>query len=278
MQLLETIIKKEIFKSCVVVLDEIFSQKKQVLFEIKKDGSLCSNTEKNIQRQIASLLQKETPDIKFVCEEQEQVQFYADEFAWYLDPIDGTISFKNNLNFFGVTLTLSRGVNPIASLVYFPRTKDVYISYLNQGTFKNGVSVPAISEYKEENFSVFCYSDLYTFDLSDRNEWLNLIKRTPYISRTYTDIFGYSLVVDGCSAGKFDAACAIWDMLPAFLLIKESGGTVIIYMHKKPTVENVCSMLVGSKNVVMKIDNMICNHMCFDNNYRFVDCIPDVKF
>lgn len=275
--MLKTITDKEIFSDCVSILNTIFSKENFITFETKSDGSLCSNLEKIIQHQIGSYLKEQTPEIKFVCEEDNDIRFYANELVWYLDPIDGTISFKNNIDLFAVTLTLSFGLTPIASLIYFPKTKNAYVSYSKQGTFKNNVNA-RIKNSEEEKFCVLCHSDIYTFELSGRLEWLDVIKKVGYIPRTYTDIFGYSLVVDGCAVGKFDAACAIWDMLPAFLLIKEAGGSVIIYMHNKPTLENVCSMLVGSKDVVAKIDNMICSCTNFDSRYRFIDCIPDVKF
>lgn len=274
---LKTVIDKKIFSNCLAILNTIFSKENSIEFETKNDGSLCSNIEKVIQYQIGAYLKEQTPEIKFICEEDDDIRFFHNELVWYLDPIDGTISFKNNMDSFAATLTLSFGLTPLASLVYFPKTKNTYISYLEHGTFKNDVKI-RIPIFEEEKFQVFCHSDIYTFELSDRLEWLDIIKKGGYVPRTYTDIFGYSLVADGGAVGKFDAACAIWDMLPAFLLIKEAGGEVVVYMHKNPTLENVCSMLVGSKNVVEKIDKMICSYTNINSRYRFYNCIPDVKF
>ncbi|GHT90898.1 histidinol phosphate phosphatase [Alphaproteobacteria bacterium] len=281
---MQKIMDKRIFESCIQIIDDgMIAQHALSTFDIKANGSLCSKFEKEIEENIRCFLCEKYPDIKFIGEESCTSETkITDELTWYMDPIDGTISFKNNIGLYGSTLTLADGINPLASMVYFPVYKDRYISYLGNGAFKNNQKI-SIANRGEENFSVICHSDLYTFELSQRTEWLYVIQQMDsvprnFIPRTYTDVFGYSLVADGSAVAKFDAACAIWDLLPVFLLIREAGGSTVIYMNDNPTCENFCSMLSGEKSVVKKIHSELKAKISIKDGTCFFNEIPNVQF
>src|ERR1700729_1642804 len=198
-EIINFIRSKGIFEECKKIFnDEFLSLNNQNNFNYKKDGSLVSRLEKSIEKKIGLFLKKKTPKIGFIGEEgykyipsQEKNNMF-----WYIDPIDGTISFKNNLDTFGLTLTLVSNKEPIATLIYFPKLNITYTAYLNQGAYKNG-NLFKTPDAEINKYNIIAYSDDYAFSLTKRECFLNTLKKLPYITRSYTDIYAYTLVAEG---------------------------------------------------------------------------------
>src|SRR5665811_1918209 len=59
------------------------------------------------------------------------------EYVWYLDPIDGTISFVAGVPLFGTLIGLTRDGEPILGLIHQPITNELMIGTAS-GTTLNG--------------------------------------------------------------------------------------------------------------------------------------------
>jgi len=251
------LIEKDVLENCVKLFDSTFHKFKndnKLAFEIKCDGSLVSNLEKNVELVIADFLQEMTPWASF---QGEEGTFYeardgTTSFKWYLDPIDGTTSFRNGLDTFAFTLTLVENNKAIATTVYFPCLKKTYIAYSGLGVTLNNEPISMENIHLDDK-AIIAISDDYTFDLTDRAAVLQELRKLPYIPRTITDIHGYCLVAEGKCIAKFDAAGALWDLWPGHLLIEEAGGKCLFFPVKNPTEDLAGSMLVGHPEVIQNV-------------------------
>lgn len=247
-------------------------------FEKKQDGSLVSAIEKEIEQKIGKYLAQVTPWASF--EGEEGYKYTADNkhgYQWYLDPIDGTISFKNNLDTFGMTLTLVKDNVPVATIIDFPRLLKTYIAYRNQGAYRNGKPISMHNQCAEGSHLVVAHSDRYAFALANRKNVLNSIEDLPYVTRTYTDIYAYSLVAEGKCSAKIDIAGALWDLFPGFLLITEAGGSVKFYPADNPNSDLFGSMIVGQKKTVENIHSILYQKDAFNGRIHFDDRIPTLN-
>lgn len=232
----------------------------KVEFSTKSDGSLVSSLEIEIEKVIGAYLKQATPWAGFVSEEGLTIETQQpdSEFKWYLDPIDGTLSFKNQIETFAFVLTLVSHQEAVASVIDFPALGKTYKVYKGQGATMNDKPISVLK--KATPHSIFAVSDNYTFGMTDRVGILDAIHKTPFVVRTYTDIYGYSLVAEGKCAGKFDAAGALWDLWPGYLLIKEAGGDCLFFPVENPIADLTGSLLVGSTETIKYIKDHLQNH------------------
>ena len=254
---MDELIQERILERCVKLFRDEFSHfetANKIQFEIKEDGSLVSNLERKIEEVVGDYLQKRTPWAGFQGE--EGVCFEASEgsgeYKWFLDPIDGTISFCNGLDGFAFTLTLVQGSKALATIIDFPRLSKTYTAYSGKGAWLNGKPISVPRALKGEK-GVFAISDDYTFAMTGRRPILEKLHNLPFILRTITDIYGYCMVAEGKCVAKFDAAGALWDLWPGYLLITETGGSCLFFSVINPTPDLAGSMLVGQKEVIEEI-------------------------
>ena len=198
------------------------------VFYRKEDGTITSQFEQNIEILIGKLLQKLTPWAHFTGE--EGTEYRADRssslFRWLVDPIDGSISFSRGLDTFSFVATLLEDQIAIASVVLFPSLGREYHAYKDQGLFLNDTRV-FMRHPPDVQDIIIAVSDDETFELVKRNSLIQKVRSLNCRVRTYTDLYGHSMVAHGGCSLKIDAACARWDRMPAELLVQEAGGKTL---------------------------------------------------
>lgn len=206
-----------------------------VSFFRKGDGSISSDFEANAERTVGESLALVTPWASVYGEEGFSFSATTKQspFAWYIDPIDGSISFRHGLDTFSFVATLAENDIPLATVIYFPRLNREYQATLGGGVWSEGRRIQMAAPADLSSI-VVAASDEYTFGLVDRNRLLQTVRTEFTIVREYTDLYGHSLVAQGACAVKFDAACARWDRLPAELLCREAGARTMFIPTASP--------------------------------------------
>lgn len=223
-------------------------------FISKSDGSLVSGFEKDVEYKIGKYLKEITPWASFEGEEgYKHITNNQEKYKWYIDPIDGTISFKNGLTTFGLTLTLVKDLEPLVTLIFFPKLNETYTAYKGYGAFLNGKKITINSYNSKDKHKIIARSDSYVFRNYNSKQALEKIEQLPFYIRTYTDIHAYSLVATGKIAAKIDAAAALWDLFPGILLIKEAGGVYYFYPAENSSNDHYGSLILGHKSVVEEL-------------------------
>lgn len=251
---IESLVEKKILEQCVELFRKAFhdfEKKNEVVFQTKNDGSLVSNLELEIETVIGAFLQEETPWAGFQGEEgvRYDATVGGNEYRWYLDPIDGTTSFYNGWDTFAFTLTLVKNSEALATVIDFPRLSRTYSAYLGRGAFLNQKPI-SLEHALQSKKPILALSDQYTFEMTQRETVLYKLRTLPYIPRTVTDIYGYCMVAEGKCIAKFDAAGALWDLWPGYLLIREAGGKCLFFSLPQQSEDLVGSMLVGHPDII----------------------------
>jgi myo-inositol-1(or 4)-monophosphatase len=254
---IENLSQEKILEQCVELFRATFydyEKRNEVAFQTKSDGSLVSNLELEIETVIGGFLKEKTPWAGFQGEEGicYDATVGGNEYRWYLDPIDGTTSFHNRWDTFAFTLTLVKNSEALATVIDFPRLSRTYIAYLGLGAFLNQKPITLKGALQSEK-PIFALSDQYTFEMTQREAVLHKLRSLPYIPRTVTDIYGYCMVAEGKCIAKFDAAGALWDLWPGYLLIREAGGKCLFFSLPQQTEDLVGSMLVGHPEIIDRI-------------------------
>jgi fructose-1,6-bisphosphatase/inositol monophosphatase family enzyme len=93
--------------------------KKGFTVSIKSDDTVVTEVDRETEQLIRAEIEKKFPGHGIVGEEfgirNEQA-----EFKWYLDPIDGTISFSHGIPLYGTILALHQGDTPLVGIIDHP--------------------------------------------------------------------------------------------------------------------------------------------------------------
>jgi myo-inositol-1(or 4)-monophosphatase len=101
----------------------------------KGDRDMASEVDFAIERQLRDLLQRRTPGIGFLGEENGRTGATGD-LVWTLDPVDGTANFVHGSPLCGISLGLLDGPHPILGVIDLPFLGTRYSAAVGQGAFR----------------------------------------------------------------------------------------------------------------------------------------------
>jgi len=103
----------------------------------KSDGSVVTEIDQQIERDLLDFVQKNFPDDAIVGEEYGDRQGNS-SFVWHIDPIDGTDNFLRKIPFCGVSVArLGDTFEDSFGIVYNPLTRQMFSSLGDEGVFEN---------------------------------------------------------------------------------------------------------------------------------------------
>jgi len=213
-------------------IEELLPRFAKVSESKKNDGSLITESDLIVQKQVESELYELDPDILFLGEEmsaQEQntILQNKDKAIWVLDPLDGTTNFAAGIPYYSVSLALIDKGEIVFGLVYDPERDECFVAEKNNGAYclsKGTTTIPLKNETQtiELKDAVACI-DLKRLpgELATR-----LVSQHPFRSQRS---FG-GVALDWCwlAAGRFDVYLHgkqnIWDYAAGHLVFTETGG------------------------------------------------------
>lgn len=122
---------------------EIVPRFTKVASRSKADGSLVTAADVGAQQQIIRELGGLFPDTPVLGEEmavaeQEGLLAEAQTGVWCLDPLDGTSNYACGYPYFGVSLALLKGGQPVLGVVYDPVRGECFSAERGAGAFLDG--------------------------------------------------------------------------------------------------------------------------------------------
>jgi myo-inositol-1(or 4)-monophosphatase len=109
----------------------------------KLDGSIVTEADTELQKQLALQLQSHWPQIpllgeELVLPEQMRILQGGANSYWCLDPLDGTSNFASGLPFFAVSLALIENGRARVGVVYDPCRNECFTALNGAGAWLNG--------------------------------------------------------------------------------------------------------------------------------------------
>lgn len=104
--------------------------------EIKSDGSVVTEIDKQIELQLMSSIRDLFPEDSIVGEEGEGYQGTSD-FVWHIDPIDGTDNFLRKVPFCAVSVArLGSNTEDSFGIVHNPITGQTFSALMDNGVYE----------------------------------------------------------------------------------------------------------------------------------------------
>lgn len=146
------------------------------------------------------------------------------EYAWVLDPIDGTKAFVTGMPVFGTLIALMRAGKPILGIIDQPMTDERWVGVAGQATTLNGAPVQTRKDSTLETASHYAtHPEMFTeAELAKFEAVAARVK----LSRFGGDCYAYGLLATGCVDLVTEACLHIYDFMALIPVIEGAGGIV----------------------------------------------------
>lgn len=187
----------------------------------KPDSTLLTMYDTQTNARILEHLQNTYPDISIISEEAPTIDT-GSEYAFLVDPIDGTRSFSRHIPGFCSGIALVKDYKTLLCLTYNPVLDELFWAIEGHGTYLNDTKVQVSSKdfaHADVEIDVFLYDKPIATILGAIIEKGCMLR---------SDLaMHYSL--SGVASARFEGAVGRlahpWDYCQ-YLLVQEAGGTV----------------------------------------------------
>jgi myo-inositol-1(or 4)-monophosphatase len=196
---------------------------------VHKKGAIDLVTEYDLASQelIVAALGRELPGLAIVAEEGAQRVAPADELACYVDPIDGTTNFAHGHPFFGVSLGLARGGEPLAGVVFAPALDVCWTGIAGRSATRNGVPCAVASRARVLGDALiatgFGYDVVGTAD-DNVAEFRAVQASARAVRRCGAAALDLAMVADGTYDAYWEWLLQPWDLAAGAALVLAAGG------------------------------------------------------
>jgi histidinol phosphatase-like enzyme (inositol monophosphatase family) len=231
---------------------ELILEKSRTGFSVitKSDNSPVTEADREAEQSIRKEIQARFPDHGIVGEEfgihNEQA-----ELKWYIDPIDGTISFSHGISLYGTMLALYQGDIPLVGIIDHPGLDQCYYASKGNGTWCNGERIIMQEAWDDIDNEIIATGDVKQF--KDAGEWeaYKLLLEKHRLVRTIPDCYGHTLTAKGAVGAMVDFYLNIWDWMPTKIIVEEAGGKFeLLKEFKIPDGRIKYSIICGKPEVV----------------------------
>jgi myo-inositol-1(or 4)-monophosphatase len=210
-----------------------------VTAEGKGAHDVVSEIDYKSEQKIIKIIKSSFPDHNIVAEESGKTTTES-EYAWYIDPLDGTSNFLLGIPYFSVSIGLAQKGEVILGVVFNPILNELYVAEKGSGAFLNDkpIKVSDRSDIK----SAFI-SSAYSADENDIKKGLKTVEQLALAARKVVINFSPALDLCNVARGKLDAlvdnGTTPEDHAAGSLIVTEAGGTTKNYKKETWSVDEV---------------------------------------
>lgn len=197
--------------------------RKELSIEAKDDKSPVTQADREIEKNLRSLIHKKFPDHGIVGEEFGSENEKA-EFVWVIDPIDGTRAFMTGRPQFGTILGLMHNGRPVLGCIDQPYTKERWFGIDDKFATHNGTRVKVASPRKLEESRL--YAGAMLAFLGDNFDSYVTLCRTVRWPQYNGDCYAYGLLAMGFADVIVEQHLKIYDVAGVAPIITGAGGFI----------------------------------------------------
>ncbi len=213
-----------------LAVEMALSRKPQTL-AFKGDRDMVSDVDIDIERTVRSYLERETPGIGFLGEEEGQ-SGNGTSLRWALDPIDGTANFIAGVPLFAITLGLVDDHQSLAGIIEVPALHERYIAIDGRGATLNGqqIRVRQTDKLIDAMVAIGDYSvsagaaNIRPLQLAITSHLAAGAQRVRMVGSAAIDLAWLA-------SGRFDATIMLsnkpWDTAAGVVIAREAGAEVV---------------------------------------------------
>lgn len=186
-----------------------------------------TEADRDAELAIRELLGERFPDHAIIGEEWDD-KVGAGQFAWIIDPIDGTRAFITGVPVWGTLIGLNVDGHAVAGLMAQPFSGEIFLAlpgeaHYHRGTERAPLKTSAVTELARAKLTATSPDIFESAGVSD--QWTRLRKNV-LTTRYGLDCYGYALMAAGHIDLVVEAALKDVDIAPLIPLIENAGGVI----------------------------------------------------
>ena len=223
----------EAAKAAGQVISQAWDKPRKV--EHKGTVDLVTETDKQCESLVLSIIQAAYPDHCFIGEEGSAAQGFTDQLTdsptWMCDPVDGTTNFVHQFPFTCVSIGLAINKKVVAGVVYNPILNELFHATLGGGAYLNGTQIHT-SDTTDLGHAIIATELGTRRDGPFLDACFTRMKNVSSKARSLRCCGSCALNLCGVAIGRLDAYYEVglggcWDLAAATLIVKEAGGEVV---------------------------------------------------
>ncbi len=192
----------------------------------KADKSIVTEADTRSEALIKKALFSAFPGYSFIGEESGR-DMRASDYAWVVDPLDGTTNFAMQNPFFCISVALAKKGVPVLGIVYYPVMDEMYSAEKGKGAYLNKarIRVSGVGSM-EQAFVMFCHGK----KREHIEESLGFYSELKRENKKIRQLGAAALELCYLAAGRAEAfimpGANPWDVAAGELIVQEAGGAV----------------------------------------------------
>ncbi len=202
----------------------------------KSRTNLVTNMDRASEEFLFNAVNDRFPKHSIIAEEGSRKDT-ADNFTWYIDPLDATNNYAHGLPIFCVSIGIySRELDRVAAgVIYDPLHDELFRAHHKGGAFLNGNPI-SVSGIDEMGISVLATGFPYEKEDPEKNnlkQFINVLPNVQGMRRMGSAAIDLAYVACGRLDGYWEPELQPWDMAAGAIIVEEAGGTVTAYNGRK---------------------------------------------
>ncbi|WP_457567595.1 inositol monophosphatase family protein [Desulfurobacterium sp.] len=223
MEIIDVALKAAEVASSVLLSYRGRLEKEEIALKSKND--YVTRADREAEEKIIETIKAYFPEHSIVAEESGVSG--TGDYAWYIDPLDGTKNFIHGLPMFSVSIGVAFKGEMIAGVVSIPELKETFSAEKGSGAFCNGEKI----EVSRRPFNEGLIATGFPFKGKEMlEEYLVCFKEVFFsvsgIRRCGSAAIDLAYTAKGIFDGFWELSLNPWDIAAGVLLIKEAGGIV----------------------------------------------------
>lgn len=233
-----------------------YEQKHEVLY--KGETNPVTEIDKRSEALLIRRIRERFPEHTIITEESGLLAG-QNRHCWYIDPLDGTVSYAHGLPLFAVTLAYAENGQVRLAVTYEPMRDECFSAERGQGAYLNGERI-RVSERDTLISSLVATGVPY--DLQARGSaYMDHFVRLSLLTQGVRQMGAAALDMAYVAAGRLDAfwemSLELWDIAAGTLLVEEAGGVVTNAQGSRDFLIKPCSIVCANPSLYPLLMNAL---------------------
>ena len=228
--------------------------------EEKAENSFVTFVDKESEKIIIDHIAKNFPNHSIIAEESGESEVKSD-YAWFIDPLDGTTNFIQNLPLFSISIAVRTNKRIISGVVFNPVLQEMFSAADGEGAFLNDMPISLNSDPNIKRAVIATgfphrikrFLPKYLMALQEILLQCSGIRRwgSAALDLCYTACGRYNCY--------WELGVSPWDVAAGSLIVQEAGGLVTDFWGKENFLDNGF-IIAGSKQIHLKVQEILSFH------------------
>jgi len=207
------------------LLLEAYHQPRRINYKGEKD--LVTQADEASEQLIIAALGQSFPDHTILAEESGARDGSGSDYAWIVDPLDGTTNFTHSFPMFSVSIALQGPEQDLLlGVVYDPLRDECFTATRGGGAALNGTPIQVSGETQLAH-ALFGTGFAYDREDTRHNDipsFARFLWQAQGIRRAGSAALDHAYVACGRLDGFWEQGLSPWDVAAGILLVREAGG------------------------------------------------------